>query len=185
MATTFIFHGIDGHSGENWFPWMKKELEAAKHRCIVPDFPDPAHPRLKDWLKDFARYEDSFDEGTVFVGHSLGAAFALHALESLKAPIRACFAVAPVWEVMGNEFDPEMSTFTTAPYDWSAIVKNCGHFEVMQSDNDPYIDPEKSQRLAEHLKTTVTMILGGGHFNAAPEYTKFEKLREKIVQSLG
>ncbi len=27
----FIIHGIYGHPEENWFPWLKKELEKFKH----------------------------------------------------------------------------------------------------------------------------------------------------------
>lgn len=184
MSSVFIFHGIEGHPGENWLPWMKKELEANGHRAIVPKFTDPDEPLLDVWLEDFKKYEESVDGDSIFVGHSLGAAFALRALAHFRKPVRTCFLVAPVWEVMGNPFDPRMSTFEEPPHDWAVIRTLAKKFFVIHGENDPYITRAKSDALALHLQAPLTVIANGGHLNAAAGFLEFPQLRDMILQEL-
>lgn len=47
----FIFHGAGGHPEENWFPWLKRELEAKGLEVFVPKFPTPEGEGLEAWLK--------------------------------------------------------------------------------------------------------------------------------------
>lgn len=39
MNNVFIFHGTEGYPEENWFPWMKRELEQNGCSAFVPQFP--------------------------------------------------------------------------------------------------------------------------------------------------
>src|SRR3989338_4142675 len=41
MSNVFIFHGTGGYPEENWFPWLKKELEELECKVIIPKFPSP------------------------------------------------------------------------------------------------------------------------------------------------
>lgn len=41
MANVIIIHGAYGNPEENWFPWLKKELEKLDCRVFVPKFPTP------------------------------------------------------------------------------------------------------------------------------------------------
>ncbi|GAG44616.1 unnamed protein product, partial [marine sediment metagenome] len=34
--TTLIIHGTYGHPKENWFPWLKEELEILGEKVYVP-----------------------------------------------------------------------------------------------------------------------------------------------------
>ncbi len=181
MTTIFIFHGVGGNSKENWFPWLKKQLETEQCRVVVLDLPHSDHPDLTEWSDYFRQYEELVDEQTIFVGHSLGGAFALRLLERMPKPIRACFLVAPVWGVMGNQFDPQMETFTVPPYDWKTIRKNSKQFSVLHADNDPFIKLSQAEELAKHIDTEVTLVRGGGHLNANAGYTEFPFLLEKIT----
>ncbi|MDO8648925.1 MAG: alpha/beta fold hydrolase [Candidatus Peregrinibacteria bacterium] len=185
MATAFLFHGVGGSPEENWFPWMKAKLEEKGITVIIPQFPNPDQPQFSEWLEHFAQYRDEMNEDTVFIGHSLGAAFTLRFLEKSDVRIDSAFLVAPVWSVMGNEYDPLMTSFTVAPYDWNRIRKRCEKFAVIQSDNDPYITVEKSEVLAENLGAEVTLIPGGGHFNSRAGYTEFPQLLEEIEKTLS
>lgn len=182
MATIFVFHGVGGHSKENWFPWLKESLEAENHQVIVPDLPHPDHPTLTEWINDFKQHEELMDENTIFVGHSLGGAFALRLLEKAQKPIRATFLIASVWGVMGNQFDPLMTTFTVPPYDWNSIKQRSKFFSVIHSDNDPYIRLSQAEELAKNLGITLTLIKGGGHFNEAAGYRDFPFLLSEITR---
>jgi len=180
MPTVFVFHGVGGHSKENWFPWLKDALGQEGYDVVVPDFPNPNHPVLSEWSDCFRQYDTLIDEHTVFVGHSLGGAFALRLLERMPRPIHACFLVASVCGVMGNQFDPEMKTFTEHPFDWETIRKKVKHISVVHSDNDPYIKLSQAEALAKNLGTTVTLVRGGGHLSASAGYTEFPLLLEQI-----
>ena len=37
----FIFHGTGGYPKENWFPWLKQQLEIKGFNVTVPQFPTP------------------------------------------------------------------------------------------------------------------------------------------------
>ncbi|QQR55644.1 alpha/beta hydrolase [Candidatus Peregrinibacteria bacterium] len=57
---------------------------------------------------------------------------------------------------------------------------NCAHFEICQSDNDPYVSIEKAEELSHHLNTPVTLVPNAGHFNQSAAYTRFDLLLESI-----
>ena len=94
MTNVFIIHGAYGHPKENWFPWLKSELEKLDCRVFIPQFPTPEDQSLETWLKVFEEYKQYLDEDSVVVGHSLGPAFLLDILEKLDKPVKATFFVS-------------------------------------------------------------------------------------------
>lgn len=179
MSTIFIIHGVQGHPEENWFPWLKAELEKLGHKVIVPQFPTPEGQTLENWLATLKTYEADLTPDTILVGHSLGGSFILNVLE--RYPVKAAFLVGCVFGILGNAFDEGMKTFAQHDFNWPLLLKNCPHFEIFHSDNDPYITLERAHELSKHLNTPVTLIPGGGHFNASAGYVKFPELLEKIT----
>lgn len=180
MATVFIFHGVGGSPEENWFPWLRKALEKSGHRVIIPQFPHADHPDLSEWMEAFEPHTELLSDDAILIGHSLGGAFALRLLERSTRPIRATFLVASVWCVMENEYDPLMTSFTAAPYDWPRIRKNGGTMRVIHGENDPYIALEKSQELAINLKADFALIHSGKHLNASAGFTTFAQLLDAV-----
>ncbi|MBU0706524.1 alpha/beta hydrolase [Patescibacteria group bacterium] len=182
MTNVFIIHGVSGYPEENWFPWLKKELEARGHNVIVPQFPTPENQTLKSWFKTLEEYKEFITPSTLFVGHSLGVPFVLNIIE--KQPIKAAFLVSGFVGKAGNDFDDSMKTFAQKTFDWEQIKKNCKNLVVFHSDNDPYIKLKKAQELAEHLGVKVNLVKGAGHFNAAAGYDTFDLLLKKIKSIL-
>ncbi|MFA6917451.1 MAG: alpha/beta hydrolase [Candidatus Gracilibacteria bacterium] len=176
--TAFIIHGVEGYPEENWFPWLKAELEKEGYQVFVPQFPTPEGQTLENWLKAFEPYEKYCGEETIAIGHSLGSPFVVNLLEKLK--FKAFFSVAGYIDSTGNVFEKTMSTFTARNFDWEKIRENCKNFYVFHSDNDEYNGLDKAQQLAEKLNTQVIVVSGAGHFNTKAGYTKFPLLLEKI-----
>ena len=186
MSTVFIFHGIGGNSEENWFPWLKKELESAGHRAIVPDLPHADTPKLDEWTEHMKKYEESIDNETVFVGHSLGGIFALRLLERMKSPIHATFLVATVTGPDdGLQYKSLMTTFTELPLNKETIKGNAGEIHFLHSDNDPYIPLLHVKELTKKLDGAIEVILGGEHLSAPGGHTEFPLLLEKILSVLS
>lgn len=178
MTNVFIFHGVGGHPQENWFPWLEKQLQASGQNVIIPQFPTQENQTLENWLAVLEQYNEQLTPDSILVGHSLGVPFTLNVLE--KYQVTATFLVAGFVGVAGNEFDDSMKTFAQREFDWDAIRKNCQHFTLYHSDNDPYIALDKPQRIADSLEMNITLVKGAGHFNESAGYTTFEQLYTDI-----
>jgi predicted alpha/beta hydrolase family esterase len=184
MPKVFIIHGAYGHPGENWFPWLRDELEKMGLEVIVPAFPTPENQSLGNWAAVFEEYLDAINEDTIFVGHSLGPAFILSILEKINVQVKACFFVAGFVGLLDDDLDKINHTFTDRNFDWPKIKQNCGKFVVINSDNDPYISMEKAEELAECLDAKVEWVKGAGHFNAKAGYLRFDELLERVKKEL-
>ncbi|MBU1151526.1 alpha/beta hydrolase [Patescibacteria group bacterium] len=177
MSRFFIIHGVGGHPGENWFPWLKSELEKQGEEVIIPQFPTPKNQTLDNWLKVMENYEITPD--STLIGHSLGVPFVLNLIE--KHPVKSAYLVAGFYGIAGNEFDESMKTFAQRDFDWEKIRQNCKDFTVFHSDNDPYIKIEKAYELADKLHITPQILKGAGHINSSAGYNSFQELLDAIT----
>jgi hypothetical protein len=184
MADVFIVHGIGGSPSENWFPWLKEELQKLGCRVIAPQFPAPENPKLESWLEAFEKYKPQL-ENSIVVGHSLGVVFLLSVIESLERPVKAAFFVAGFASPLNNsEFDELVGTFVDRQFDWSRIRRNCRKFYTINSDDDPYVPLERGRELAKNLKTELITLKNAGHMNEETGFTRFDFLLEKIKREL-
>jgi predicted alpha/beta hydrolase family esterase len=182
----FIFHGTEGHPQENWFPWLKQELEAKGYDVTVPQCPSPpvVPAKVSEWFDVLDDYKDKITESTVIIGHSLGGIFTLRVLEKLEHPIRAAFFVgAPIGVRPILNYDRD-NAFSGFDFDWETISQKADKFVVYQSDDDPYVGLENGKELAQHLGVELSFIPNAGHFNARAGYTEFVDLRDKLLPLL-
>mgnify|MGYP000883547110 FL=1 len=185
MATIFIIHGAFGNPEENWFPWLKRELEQYGHTVYIPAFPTPENQSIQSWLEVFQQYEQYIDEQTIFIGHSLGPAFILDILKRTPQPIHAAYFVAGFVSPLNNPtFDTLNASFVTKSFDWETIKRHCKKFSVFYSDSDPYVSPVHADELAQLLSITPINIPNAGHFNIQTGYTTFPQLLKKIKEEL-
>jgi len=183
-SNVFIFHGTEGYPGENWFPWLKKELEKINYKVFVPQFPSPpiVASKIGEWFDIFKDYEQYINEETILIGHSLGGVFTLRVLEQLKKPVKAAFFVgAPIGvrPILNYDRDNQFSGFS---FDWKLIKNNAKHFVVFHSDNDPYVSLGNGKELAKKLGVKLNFIPNAGHFNKASGYLEFQKLLDEVVK---
>ena len=180
----FIIHGIYGNPKENWFPWLKKELEKSGHEIIIPKFPTPIGQSLESWLRVMKQYENKINHETILIGHSLGATFILDYLEESDKEVRTAILVAGYHENLENPFKELNKTFVDKKFKWDRIAENCGEFIVIGSDNDEYIPESVTRRLAFKLDAELHVIHNGGHLNAEAGYAKFPELL-KIIEKIS
>ncbi len=185
-SNILIFHGTEGHPGENWFPWMKDELEGRGYTVLVPQFPSPpiVPAKIAEWFEVLKNYKQFINEETILIGHSLGGIFVLRVLEKLSHPVKAAFLVGtPIGVSPIKNYDRDNS-FSGFNFDWDTIKTKAGRFVVFQSDDDPYVGLANGKVLAKNLGTELSFIPNAGHFNTKAGYVKFEKLRDMVVKSL-
>lgn len=185
MANIFIIHGTFGSPEENWFFWIKGELENAGQEVFVPAFPTPENQSLDSWIKVFEKQEGELDENSVLIGHSLGCAFILNLLERTEVKIKLAVLVSGFVGALGNpKFDELNKSFADRVFDWNKIRENCKKFLVIHSDNDPHVPIEKAKELARNLGAEIEIVKEAGHFNEAAGYIKFELLLERLIGEL-
>lgn len=187
MKNVFIFHGTEGYPEENWFPWLKGELEKDGIRVFVPQFPSPpiVASKVSKWFDVFGQYKHEVNSETILIGHSLGGIFALRVLEQLDICIHAAFFVGtPIGVNPILNFDRD-SSFSGFEFDWQKIKQSCSNFYVYHSDNDPYVGLENGKTLAKNLGVELTFIPNAGHFNSKAGYLQFPDLLENIEKEFG
>lgn len=174
MKNVFIFYGVEGSPNENWFPWLRDELEKlSDFRVFIPEFPTPEGQNLENWMQTMGKYKDFLNEDAILIGHSLGGLFALSILE--KHVVKAGIFVASFPGLPGNKFDDGMMTFAQ-DFDWQKIRLNAEKFFVFHGDDNPYVKIEVGEKLARNLGVDVTLVKGAGHFNGSAGYTEFPLL---------
>ena len=177
MGKAFIIHGAYGNPNENWFPWLKHELEKIGLTVFAPSFPTPEAQTLENWLEAFSAYK--VDEESILIGHSLGATFILNFLNKSKGKVKAAFLVAGLINPLGKKkFDAINKSFYNK-LSWSKLREQTRYF-VYASDNDPYVPLEEGKRIAKKLDARFRLVKNAGHFNKASGYEKFDLLLEDL-----
>lgn len=183
MKTAIIIHGTGWNPKENWFPWMKQQLEIKWYQVFVPAFPTPHNQSLETWLEVFEDYKKHVNPETIFIAHSVWPAFVLSVLEQLDTSVKACYFAAGFLELIQiPEFDLLNETITARQFNWEKIHTNCKNFYMCHGSDDPYVPLHSAEILAENLWIEIDIIEWGWHLNDESGYTSFEYLLEKIVR---
>lgn len=191
MSSThcLIIHGLGGSPQENWFPWLKGSLEQASWSVDVPALPRSDHPVVAEWNRVLA---PAVAEGSVIVGHSLGAAAALHAVQSSGKTVSELILVAPVnpgqdWAGLKQKSNSDWDAckrFAEIQFDWDKITRLANQVIVYYSDNDNYIPMESVAYYKKALPHAVFKFRpGAGHFNARAGMLEFPELLQDILTS--
>ena len=183
MENALILHGTDFEKEQkqrynNWFPWLKKELEKLGYRVWVPELPEAWHPDLtRDWnfLKSFP-----LNKETAVIGHRSGGAIVFGLLHKLPPDkkIKLAISVAGFYKDEGWGCEGLFSEI----YDWEKIKKQAEKIYVIWSPDDPYISKEQTDYLAKHLGVKPMIIPNRQHFSRekGEENTKLPELLELL-----
>ena len=183
MKKVLVLHGTGASSKENWFPWLKSELEKSGYDVWVPDLPGADKPNIQRYNKFiFENRPWDFEEETVIIGHSSGAVAILGLLQQLPEDVKVgtCYLVGSFRNDLG--WDSLKELFIES-FDFEVIKKKAEKFVFIHSDNDPYCPLDHAEYLAEKLSGELIIRQGQGHFstNTNPEYTQFLFLRDLII----
>ncbi len=169
-----------GSVHENWFVYLKKELEKLGITVVAKDFPDPMLAREKYWLP-FLKNKLHADENTIIIGHSSGAIAAMRYAEKNK--ILGSVLVAPYHTDLDDDSEKESGYFNR-PWDWEAIKKNQKFIIQFNSTDDPWIPIVEARFVHKKLNTDYHEYTDQGHFGGDREKPTFPELLEAFKKKI-
>lgn len=181
MKRAVILHGTEATPQDNWFPWLKAELEKQDYTVWVPQLPNAATPNAARYTEFLLQAGWDFD-GNLLIGHSAGAVEILHLLQHLPPAQTVKTAVLAGAFTEAITEDPEwyrkLHELFLEPYDYARIKSRADHFLFVHGSDDPYCDPKNAQWLAGQVGGDYVEIPNGQHFSVSlgAEYKEFPQL---------
>ena len=170
MPNTFLLlYGWMGNSESHWQTWLASELAEAGQEVFYPEFPNPDHPKLEEWMETLEEVMEGLDpKNLIVLGHSLGNTLWMHYLKKHpKIRIKKGYLVAPPL----NPCDPAIDNFFPVP---KITIQNPEDYLIIHSDNDPYIPKEDFEVLKKELNLPAKLIQSAGHLNPKAGYGKWK-----------
>lgn len=176
----FIPGNGGGSPKDNWFPSLKKALEAVGLTVIAEEFPDNDLARASFWLP-FLIKELKADENTILIGHSSGAIAAMRLAE--KQPIWGSVLVGAYYTDLGMEKE-KLSGYFDTPWDFKTIQENQSWIAIFAAQDDPWIPIEEPRFLHLQLNCEYHEYKTGGHFGGDYDKKEFPELSQAIIRQL-
>lgn len=175
MLKILICHGWKGYPEENWFQWLKGELELLGHKVVVPQFPDPEYPNLNDWLTELKNHLKD-EEEYILIGHSLGGYLVIKSIENFNFKIKRAYLIGSFLRKLNI---PELEKFFETELDMNKIKNREIDIRAYNSENDPYVPAEFNSDW-ESINAKLILKKDAQHFNADAGFTKIDFLLEDI-----
>ncbi len=174
MTKQFLFvHGYKGTPDTPpWFKWTAQILQKEKNVVSsIPAMPFPSNPNMDAWLQVIFRAarEQEFPN-TTFVGHSLGGAALLRAIEMSAEPAAHVILVATPFEHIKRY---NIGAFFQTPWDFEALKKKALRFTCIYSKDDPAVPYEHGLKFAQELGADLITFEDKGHFDELLEFPEF------------
>jgi len=173
MKRAIIIHGWECTPKEQWLPWLGNKLREKGWMVEIPEMPNTNYPKLTEWMNKLESL--SPDENTVLIGHSLANALILKYLEKPNTKIIGSVMVA-AWDWLMNDVKEYHETFFENDFNYEDIKKKDLPIVIVNSTTDPWIDFERSKKLADKINAQFVTIENAGHFMEKDGYKEFPQL---------
>lgn len=176
MKNALILHGWGNNSKDNWFPWLKNELELRGWKVWVPDLPHTDKPDIRNW-DPFILNSFNINNDTVLIGHSAGSVEILSILGQINTKVKKAILVAGFTDMIKEEvMEAELKGLFKKPFNWENIKENADKIILIHSDDDPYVKLKHGEILKEKLDAKLIVKKGQKHFSISTGGEKFRKL---------
>ncbi|WP_199524025.1 alpha/beta hydrolase [Micromonospora craterilacus] len=171
-----IFHGTGANPDICWYPWLAGRLAARGYAVEVPHYPGINVEPIATFLPKMLNGH-RFDEDTVLVGHSGGAALLLALLQHVDVTVAQAILVAGYCTPPNTKEEPVLQQ----GYDWATIRSHVRDIYFINSRKDPYgCDDRQGRVMFERLGGT-QVVRDDGHFGDYNQpYERFELLDRLI-----
>lgn len=186
VKKVFIVHGWEAHSQDEWYPWLKKELEKKGFQVEVPQMPNTDGPEIGAWISLIKKKVGKPDAETFFVGHSIGCQAILRYLETLPSGVKVGGAVfvAGWFHLTGLEIEEEKETakpWLETPVDLANVKKHAKNFVAFFSDDDVFVPISDSRLFKEKLGAKIIIKHKMGHFRVVDGIDKLPEVLNELL----
>ena len=171
----FIPGNGGGGPNDNWFPYLKEELEKEEVEVIAVQFPDSILARESYWIPFLEQLKA--DQETILIGHSSGAIAAMRDAENHT--ILGSVLVGTYYTDMGLEMEKK-SEYFGRPWQWDKIREHQQWIIQFASQNDPWIPIEEARFVRDKLQTEYYESIDQGHFGGDHYKLTFPELLQAI-----
>jgi len=187
MKRVFVVHGWGGSPEREWFPWLKKELEARGLETHVLEMPNTNVPTIKEWIPFLAKAVKKAEKDTYFVGHSVGCQTILRYLQTIDGKIGGVVFVAgwlPAIKLNGISGDEiaVAKPWIETPIDFERAKNATKNFTAIFSDNDPYVAPENAEAFRKNLGAKIIIEKKKGHFTQEDGCTELPAVLDELLK---
>jgi len=171
-----IFHGTGGRPDVIWYPWLADTLRERGYSVTVPYYPEINKEPVQTFLPKVLEAH-SFDNDSVIIGHSGGAAFILALLEAIDVRVDTAIMVAGYWRKPNAEAEAVLKK----NYNWDNIKTHFQNLYIINSVKDPYgCDARQGREIFDRIGGT-QIVMNEGHFGDFNQsYPKFPLL-DKLI----
>ena len=173
-----ILHGWGGSDAPHWQAELAATIAKAYGTVSFPLLDNCHFPSKNRWLKQLKEILEDFKPDTV-VCHSL--ANTLWFWLCNESDSQALAAVKRLFLVSPPSLTTDVDTIKTF---FPCTLPNDLHAKEVQmivSDNDPYIEAEEAEMMAEHYGIPLTVIKDAGHINADSGYGKWGYIENLVL----
>jgi len=188
LKQVYIIHGWDGHPQDNWFPWLKTELENRNFIVSIPQLPKPEEPRIKNCIPALKHIIQNPNEQTYFIGHSMGCQAITRYLETLPEDIviGGAIFVAGFFRELSNLEDDEVMhdvarEWLTTPLDLKKVKTHIKKSVAIFSDNDPYVPLINQEIFRAILGSEIIIQENKGHFSKKDQIFELPLVRDILL----
>ena len=187
MKRVFIIHRWDGNPTEDWYQWLKKELEGIGFEVFVPAMPDSDEPKMETWIPFLSQLVGTPDANTFFIGHSIGCQAIIRYLETLPEGVKIGGAVfvAGWYNVRNLETEKEKriaGPWVNTPSNDEKIKRTVNQAVAIFSDNDPFVQPENQESWKEKVGAKIIVEHNKGHFTESDGVCSLPSALEAILE---
>ena len=183
LNNIFIIHGSFGSNIENWFPWLKEQLDNDNTLVTIPQFPINELQCYDNWKELFNYYYNLgyINDKTTLIGHSIGCIFIVKYLLEKKIKVNKIILISGFNNYkLIEEFDKVNKSFFMGEAEFNSLNDYANEIISIHSDNDPYISLEELKRFSSAIHSKEILIEKAGHFNVTAGYKTFEEVLKYI-----
>jgi hypothetical protein len=185
MKRAVLLHGTDGNPQDQWFPWLRKQLEQSSYSIYAPSLPENHTPDREKYSKFL--HDSGWDfTDNILVGHSSGATTVLNLLSEDRFP--KVKAVILLGTFLNEKLLKDVSWYEPgqfdnlflADYDADKIKQKAGGFYFVHGDNDPFCDINDARNLSKKVGGKFITIKNGHHLGGTSGITEIPPLIDAL-----
>ena len=171
---TLILHGWGGSDFPHWQSHLACEIAKNYGTVSFPLLDNCHFPSKNRWVKQVKKILEEFKPNTV-VCHSLANTLWFWLCQEEIATVERLFMVSPP---SLSTTEPTIKTFFPCEIPSNIYAKEV---QLIVSDNDPWIELDEAESMANSIGATYTVIENGGHINADSGFGKWALIEELVL----